>query len=109
MMQQDLPDDYVVGTGESHTVRDFCQRAFAIVGLDSEPFVKVDPAYFRPTEVEFLQADASKALSRLGWKPETTFDELVTLMVKHDLGSVGLDLDTAREVAARRHRSAVIR
>ena len=109
MMQQDLPDDYVIGTGESHTVRELCQRAFAIVGLDSAPFVKVDPAYFRPTEVEFLQADASKALAKLGWKPETTFDELVYLMVKHDLDSVGLDLDTAREVATKRHGSAVIR
>jgi GDPmannose 4,6-dehydratase len=108
MMQQDQPDDYVIGTGESHTVREFCQRAFASVGLDSEPFVKVDPAYFRPTEVEFLQADASKAMTKLGWKPETTFDELVTLMVTHDLGSVGLSLDTAVEMAAARHRSAAI-
>jgi GDPmannose 4,6-dehydratase len=108
MLQQDSPDDYVIGTGESHTVREFCQRAFAVVGLDSEPFTKIDPTYFRPTEVDFLQADASKALAKLGWKPETTFEELVTLMVKHDLDSVGLDLETARELAATRHRSAVI-
>jgi GDPmannose 4,6-dehydratase len=107
MLQQDAPDDYVIGTGESHTVREFCQRAFAIVGLDCEPFVKIDPAYFRPTEVEFLQADASKALAKLGWKAETTFDELVRLMVEHDLESVGLDLDTAREMAATRYRSAL--
>jgi GDPmannose 4,6-dehydratase len=108
MLQQATSDDYVIGTGESHTVREFCQRAFAVVGLDSEPFIKIDPVYFRPTEVEFLQADASKAKSRLGWQPETTFSELVMLMVERDLESVGLDLDTARDMAASRFRSSVV-
>ena len=108
MLQQATSDDYVIGTGESHTVREFCQRAFAVVGLDSEPFIKIDPVYFRPTEVEFLQADASKAKSRLGWQPETTFSELVMLMVERDLESVGLDLDTARDMAASRFRSRVV-
>jgi GDPmannose 4,6-dehydratase len=108
MLQQATSDDYVIGTGESHTVREFCQRAFAVVGLDSEPFIKIDPVYFRPTEVEFLQADASKAKSRLGWQPETTFSELVILMVERDLESVGLDLDTARDMAASRFRSSVV-
>lgn len=108
MLQQTTSDDYVIGTGESHTVREFCQRAFAVVGLDSEPFIKIDPVYFRPTEVEFLQADASKAKSRLGWQPETTFSELVILMVERDLESVGLDLDTARDMAASRFRSSVV-
>jgi GDPmannose 4,6-dehydratase len=109
MLQQDEPDDYVIGTGESHTVREFCERAFGIVGLHSEPFVRVDPAYFRPTEVEYLQADPSKASSKLGWKPETTFDELVELMVVHDLGELGVSLDRAREEAAARYRDAVIK
>jgi GDPmannose 4,6-dehydratase len=108
MLQQTTSDDYVIGTGESHTVREFCQRAFAVVGLDSEPFIKIDPVYFRPTEVEFLQADASKAKTRLGWQPETTFSELVILMVERDLESVGLDLDTARDMAASRFRSSVV-
>ncbi|HEU5202202.1 MAG TPA: GDP-mannose 4,6-dehydratase [Nitrospira sp.] len=108
MLQQATSDDYVIGTGESHTVREFCQRAFAVVGLDSEPFIKIDPVYFRPTEVEFLQADASKAKTRLGWQPETTFSELVILMVERDLESVGLDLDTARDMAASRFRSSVV-
>lgn len=100
MLQADEPDDYVIGTGVGHTVRDFCAAAFGVVGLDWEPFVKVDPAYFRPTEVEHLEADATKARDVLGWKPDTTFDELVHLMVSHDLASVGIDIDTARETAA---------
>jgi GDPmannose 4,6-dehydratase len=100
MLQQDEPDDYVIGTGEAHTVGEFCERAFGMVGLDWQPFTRVDPAYFRPTEVESLRADASKASAKLGWKPETSFEELVALMVKHDLAEVGLDLDTARDRAA---------
>ena len=109
MLQQDEPDDYVIGTGESHTVREFCQQAFGVVGLQCDSFIKIDPAYFRPTEVEYLQADPTKAFTQLGWKPETRFDELVTLMVKHDLEGVGLDLDHARQVAADRFPAAVIR
>ncbi len=81
--------------------------AFGLVGLDSAPFVKIDPAYFRPTEVEYLRADPSKATEALGWKPETNFEELVSLMVNHDLGEVGLDLQSARLMAADRHPSAV--
>ena len=108
MLQQDSPDDYVVGTGESHTVREFCERAFAVVGLDYAPFVKIDPAYFRPTEVEYLQADSSKAHSLLGWKPETSFVELVTLMVEHDLRAQHLEMDRAREMAADRFPGALI-
>ena len=109
MLQQDEPDDYVIGTGESHTVREFCQQAFGVVGLQCDSFIKIDPAYFRPTEVEYLQADPTKAFTQLGWKPETRFHELVTLMVKHDLEGVGLDLDQARQVAADRFSAAVIR
>jgi GDPmannose 4,6-dehydratase len=100
MLQQDEPDDYVIGTGQSHTVREFCQMAFGLVGLDWEAFTRVDPAYFRPTDVESLRADPSKALAKLGWKPETSFEDLVTLMVRHDLAATGLDLDSARERAA---------
>jgi GDPmannose 4,6-dehydratase len=106
MLQTDEPDDYVIGTGESHTVGEFCEFAFDLVGLDWDSFVKIDATYFRPTEVEFLQADPSKAQTELGWKSETTFEELVTLMVEHDLEEVGLDLTSARLMAADRHPSA---
>ncbi|MGH3666189.1 MAG: GDP-mannose 4,6-dehydratase [Egibacteraceae bacterium] len=96
MLQQDQPNDYVIGTGESHTVREFCQVAFSQVGLDWEPFVRVDPRYFRPTEVEQLCADPKKAMTALSWEPKTSFHELVTEMVQSDLADVGLDLDAAR-------------
>jgi GDPmannose 4,6-dehydratase len=102
MLQQNTPEDYVIGTGESHTVREFADLAFAVVGLQSEPFIKIDPAYFRPTEVEYLRSDPSKAMAKLGWKPETSFNELVQIMVEHDLETVGLDLDTARAMVVER-------
>jgi GDPmannose 4,6-dehydratase len=85
MLQQDAPDDYVVATGEMHTVREFCERAFAHVGLDYREFVKVDRQYFRPTEVDILVGDASKAERVLGWKPKVRFAELVERMVDADL------------------------
>jgi GDPmannose 4,6-dehydratase len=91
MLQQESPKDYVIGTGETHTVREFAEAAFATVGLDWEPFTKVDPAYYRPTEVEHLHADPTRAREELGWKPEHTFDELVHDMVEHDLSLVGLN------------------
>jgi len=81
---------------------------FAQVGLRWAPFVRIDPAYFRPTEVEHLRADAAKAGAKLGWAPETTSSELATLMVKADLEALGLDLGAAREKAARRHPEAVV-
>lgn len=101
MMQTDEPDDYVIGTGESHTVREFCQVAFDLVGLDWEECVRIDPRYFRPTEVEALQADPSKAERRLGWKPRVGFEELVEMMLVSDLEAAGLDRGVirAREVA----------
>jgi GDPmannose 4,6-dehydratase len=99
MLQQDSPDDYVIGTGEAHSVREFVEAAFGLIGLDWNAHVKIDPSYFRPTEVESLRADANKAALNLAWKPETTFQELVELMVVHDLESVGLDLDGARKRA----------
>ncbi|MCI0543530.1 MAG: GDP-mannose 4,6-dehydratase [Actinobacteria bacterium] len=108
MLQADQPSDYVIGTGEGHSVRQLCEAAFAIVGLSWEPFVKVDPAYFRPTEVEHLQADPTKAREELGWKPETGFDDLVRLMVESDLAGIGLDMETAKAQAAQRYPGAVI-
>ncbi len=138
MLQQDEPDDYVVGTGESHSVREFVERAFSYAGIEIEwkgngvnqkgivksvstkqntecseekeikkgksqvrsPFylfpkvgetlIEIDPKYFRPTEVDFLQADITKARKKLGWQPRTTFDELVKIMVDYDLKMTGL-------------------
>lgn len=84
MLQQDKPDDYVVATGECYSVRDFVDAAFAEVGLSPEKYVAVDPRYFRPTEVDALQGDSSKARTQLGWKPKTSFKELVRMMVASD-------------------------
>jgi GDPmannose 4,6-dehydratase len=101
MMQQETPSDYVIGTGETHTVREFCKAAFGHVGLDWEPFVRIDPSYYRPTEVEHLHADPSKARRELGWTPQVSFEGLVHGMVEHDLRlQAGLDLGQAREKAA---------
>jgi len=85
ILQQDSPDDYVIATGESHSVREFCELAFDHVGLDYRKHVVVDPRYFRPTEVDDLLGDASKARARLGWRPSVRFEELVRLMVDADL------------------------
>ncbi|HSJ70576.1 MAG TPA: GDP-mannose 4,6-dehydratase [Acidimicrobiia bacterium] len=99
MVQADTPRDYVIGTGESYSIREFLDASFGVVGLDWEPFVEIDPAYFRPTEVEFLQADPSLARDELGWKAEISFDQLVTEMVESDLAEVGIDLAAARDLA----------
>jgi GDPmannose 4,6-dehydratase len=85
MMQQDAPGDYVIATGETHTVREFCELAFAHVGLDYREHVVIDSKYFRPTEVDVLMGDARKAEQKFGWKPTTRFPELVKLMVEADL------------------------
>ena len=85
MLQQDEPDDYVIATGEAHTIREFCQLAFDRVGLDWEEHVEVDPRYFRPSEVDYLLGDASKAREQLGWEPKVKFESLVTLMVDEDV------------------------
>ncbi len=85
MLQQDHPDDYVVATGETHSVREFCQAAFACVGLDWEQYVKVDPKFYRPAEVDLLVGDAGKAHRVLGWQPSVTFNDLVRIMVEADL------------------------
>ena len=88
MMQQDTPDDYVVSTGQRHTVRDFCQVAFDHVGLNWEDHVEIDPAFLRPADVNTLCGDFSKARENLGWQPEVTFEQLVQMMVDTDLDRV---------------------
>jgi GDPmannose 4,6-dehydratase len=85
MLQQDKPDDYVIATGQTWSVREFAEKAFAHVGLDHRDFVAFDPRYLRPAEVDLLLGDASKAKARLGWTPSTSFDDLVKMMVEHDL------------------------
>jgi GDPmannose 4,6-dehydratase len=90
MLQRDEPDDYVVATGESHSVREFCQLAFGHVGLDYETYVRIDPAYYRPTEVDSLCGDVTKAVDVLGWRPTVSFEELVRLMVEAELEAQGL-------------------
>jgi len=119
ILQMDEPDDYVIGTGESHSVREFVEKAFGYVGIEIEwkgwgtdekgivksfdplltanssiktgmVLIEIDPRYFRPTEVEHLQADITKAKKKLGWEPRTTFDELIKIMVDYDMKLVGL-------------------
>ena len=96
MLQQDQPDDYVIATGETHSVREFCEEAFGCVGLDWKDYVKVDPKYFRPAEVDLLLGDASKARRELGWTPKVSFKQLAKLMVEADLESAGKHLDRPR-------------
>jgi len=85
MLQQERPDDYVIATGESHSVRELAEAAFGHVGLDWKRYVQVDPRYFRPSEVDHLCGDASKARAQLGWSPRVNFVGLVRMMVDHDL------------------------
>jgi GDPmannose 4,6-dehydratase len=85
MLQQDEPEDYVIATGEAHSVRELVEVAFARVGIDPDKHVRIDPAFLRPAEVEHLIGDASKARSKLGWVPRTSFEEMVQLMVDADL------------------------
>ena len=89
MLQQDKPRDYVIGTGETHTVRELCEIAFGHVGLDWRKFVKVDPAFTRPAEVDILQADASAARRDLDWRPQVGFAALVNMMVDADMERLG--------------------
>jgi GDPmannose 4,6-dehydratase len=85
MLQQDKPDDYVIATGECHSVRDFVDEVFAYLDLDWHKYVEIDPRYFRPSEVDLLQGDASKAKKILNWKPKVNFQELVKMMVDADM------------------------
>ncbi|MBX6362400.1 MAG: GDP-mannose 4,6-dehydratase [Gemmatimonadetes bacterium] len=91
ILQQDTPDDYVIGTGEAHTVWEFAQEAFGYVGLDAADYVVVDPRYQRPLDVDWLLADASRARQRLGWSPRISFRELVRIMVDADMEAIGLE------------------
>ena len=85
MLQAGAPDDYVVATGETHSVREFLEKAFAHVGLDYREHVEFDPRFLRPAEVDLLLGDATKARTALGWEPKVGFDELVSMMVESDL------------------------
>ncbi len=85
MLQQPRADDFVIGTGESHSVRELCEAAFSHVGLDYKDYIKVDKAFFRPADVDLLVADASRARKALGWKPKVDFRQLVGMMVDYDL------------------------
>ncbi len=88
MLQQDSPDDYVIATGETHSVREFCELAFATLDLDWERYVKLDERFFRPAEVDLLVGDPEKAKTGLGWSSSTSFQDLVEMMVKSDYATL---------------------
>jgi GDPmannose 4,6-dehydratase len=100
MVQRETPDDYVVCTGETHTVREFCETAFSLVGLDYRDYVVADPALYRPAEVDLLVGNPAKARAKLGWHCKTDFSSLVRLMVETDCRSVGVSLKDSAERAA---------
>ena len=85
MLQQKEPDDYVIATNEVHSVKEFAEKAFGIVDLDWQEYVKIDKRFLRHLDVNFLQGDYSKAKEKLGWKPKVKFDELVEIMLKEEL------------------------
>ncbi len=103
MLQQPEPEDYVIATGEVHSVQEFAECAFGCVGLDWREYVEVDPRYFRPTEIDVLQGDAAKARAKLGWEPKVKFAELVRLMVEADVELLDKQLSgqLERQMAAR--------
>ena len=88
MLQQEKPDTYVIATGRTTTVRDMCRIAFEHVGLNYEDYVVIDPKFYRPAEVDLLLGDPTKAIQALGWKPETSLEELISMMVEADLKRV---------------------
>ena len=101
MMNVEEPDDYVIATGETHSVREFLEKAFGHLDLDWQKYVEIDPRYYRPAEVDLLMGDSGKARRVLGWQPTITFDDLVKLMVDHDL-------ELANEEAASRARKSKV-
>ncbi len=104
ILQQEEPEDFVIGTGESHSVREYLETAFSYAGLDWEEHVRIDPRYFRPTEVEDLIADAGKSREKLGWKPCVTFSDLTRIMVDADLRGAGLEpVGEGDEILARKY------
>lgn len=104
MLQQEQPDDFVIATGEAHSVREFLEEAFSYVDLDWREYVEIDPRYFRPTEVEHLLGDATKARRLLGWRPRVTFQELVRIMVDADLQAL-TDLRQCQDVILKLRQS----
>lgn len=88
MLQQEDPEDYVIGTGETHSVREFVEEAFSSVGLDWREYVEIDPRYFRPADVEYLRCDPTKAKEKMGWEPKVKFHELVKMMVEADMAAL---------------------
>jgi GDPmannose 4,6-dehydratase len=104
MLTCDQPDDFVIGTGEAHSVREFLDEAFSYVNLDWHKYVQIDPRYYRPTEVDYLQADYSKASKTLGWEPRVFFHDLVRIMVDADLELLGLEAPgEGRRILATHH------
>ena len=95
MLQQDKPDDFVISTGETHTIRELLEVAFGHVGLNFEEYVVIDPKFIRPAEVELLLGYSSKAANKLGWRPEVTFRQLIEMMVDSDMDKVNLELKRA--------------
>jgi GDPmannose 4,6-dehydratase len=97
MLQAPEPDDYVIATGETHSVREFLEEAFGYVGLDWQQHVGIDPRYYRPAEVDLLVGDSSKAREKLGWEPKVTFKELVRLMVDADIEALEAERSGTQE------------
>ena len=96
MLQQDEPGDFVVATGESYSVRDFLEKCFSYLELSWQDYVSIDQRYYRPSEVDYLQGDASRARDKLGWSPQVNFDELVKIMVDHDLNLARQEKNSVR-------------
>jgi GDPmannose 4,6-dehydratase len=90
ILQQENPSDYVLGTGESHSVREFLEEAFGYLDLDWKEYCEPDPRYLRPAEVDFLRSDSSRARKELGWEPRIDFKDLVQIMVDADMEAIGL-------------------
>lgn len=93
MLQQETPDDYIIATGETHSIRDFLKTAFEYVNLNYQDFTATDPKYLRPAEVDLLLGDSSKAKKKLNWQPEVSFKQLVKIMLKHDLLNEGINIE----------------
>jgi len=106
MLQQDSPEEYVIGSGEAHSVREFVEASFSHVNLDWHDYVEIDPSYFRPAEVDYLMADASKARTRLGWEPSVSFRELIPIMVEADIKKLETTLNGGR--SAVRHTTLAV-